>query len=171
VEDDLVQFKNLGEFFYRKLKNTARPIHGSAEMVSPVDGTVLITGKINSGEEMIKQIKNVSYSVNALLGDRDTKYSSSKEKKLYYAVIYLAPGDYHRFHSPVSWQISNLRHFAGEMLSVSPWIVSKIPNLFVLNERIACLGEWRHGFFAFVPVIVLIDLLNRLLQQTLEIFT
>ena len=98
---------------------------------------------------VIDKIKNTSYSVNALLGDREAKYNS---KELFYAVIYLAPGDYHRFHSPTMWKISTLRHFAGEMLSVYPKLVSLIPNIFVLNERIALLGEWRHGFFAFVPV-------------------
>ena len=113
---------------------------------------MLHLGTIDSGNEMIEQIKNVSYSVNALIGDKETQYSTSKEKKLYYAVIYLAPGDYHRFHSPAIWNVSQLRHFAGEMLSVSPTIVSWIPYIFVLNERIALLGEWKHGFFSFIPV-------------------
>ncbi len=98
---------------------------------------------------MIEQIKNVSYSVNALLGNKDSKLTI--KRKLYFAVLYLAPGDYHRFHSPTVWTLSQLRHFAGEMFSVSPGIVSKIPSIFVLNERIAMLGEWRHGFFSMIP--------------------
>ncbi|KZT58432.1 phosphatidylserine decarboxylase [Calocera cornea HHB12733] len=72
--------------------------------------------------------------------------------RLYYAVVYLAPGDYHRFHSPASWVVEKRRHFSGELFSVNPWLVSRLPNLFVLNERVALLGKWRHGFFAFVPV-------------------
>jgi phosphatidylserine decarboxylase len=27
-----------------------------------------------------------------------------------------------------------------------------VENLFVLNERVAMLGRWRHGFFGMVPV-------------------
>ena len=34
---------------------------------------------------------------------------------LYYVVVYLAPGDYHRFHSPASWVAEKRRHFAGEI--------------------------------------------------------
>ncbi|GAA5894566.1 hypothetical protein JCM6882_004851 [Rhodosporidiobolus microsporus] len=72
--------------------------------------------------------------------------------KLCFAVIYLAPGDYHRFHSPASWVVERRRHFAGELFSVSPWMVGKLADLFVLNERVALLGRWRHGFFSMIPV-------------------
>lgn len=34
-------------------------------------------------------------------------------KGLYYCVIYLRPGDYHRIHSPVDWNAMVRRHFAG----------------------------------------------------------
>ncbi|KAM0747544.1 phosphatidylserine decarboxylase [Meredithblackwellia eburnea MCA 4105] len=72
--------------------------------------------------------------------------------KLFFTVIYLAPGDYHRFHSPTSWVVERRRHFAGELFSVSPWMANKLQDLFVLNERVALLGKWRHGFFSMVPV-------------------
>ena len=71
---------------------------------------------------------------------------------LYYAVVYLAPGDYHRFHSPVSWVVERRRHFAGELYSVSPFLVRNLPGLFTLNERVVLLGRWRWGFFSFTPV-------------------
>ncbi|WFD33638.1 phosphatidylserine decarboxylase [Malassezia cuniculi] len=72
--------------------------------------------------------------------------------KLFFCVIYLAPGDYHRFHSPVSWVVEARRHIAGDLYSVSPYVANRLPNLFLLNERVALLGRWRHGFFGMVPV-------------------
>lgn len=71
---------------------------------------------------------------------------------LYYCVIYLAPGDYHRFHSPVSWVVESRRHFAGELYSVSPYLQRTLPGLFTLNERVVLLGRWRWGFFSYIPV-------------------
>lgn len=71
---------------------------------------------------------------------------------LFFAVVYLAPGDYHRFHSPTSWVVEKRRHFAGELYSVAPYVAKRLHNLFVLNERVALLGRWRYGFFSMVPV-------------------
>lgn len=71
---------------------------------------------------------------------------------LYYVVVYLAPGDYHRFHSPTSWIVESRRHFAGELYSVSPYLQRTLPGLFTLNERIVLLGRWRWGFFSLTPV-------------------
>lgn len=35
---------------------------------------------------------------------------------LFFSVIYLAPGDYHRFHSPTAWVVEKRRHFVGMLL-------------------------------------------------------
>lgn len=90
------------------------------------------------------------------LGDGSSSawfYSSKKQPtNLYYFVVYLAPGDYHRFHSPASWVASARRHFAGELYSVSPYLQRTLPGLFTLNERVVLLGRWRWGFFSFTPV-------------------
>ena len=81
-----------------------------------------------------------------------TSWFTIPQKRLFFCVIYLAPGDYHRFHSPVSWVVEQRRHFAGELYSVSPWLQSRLKNLFVLNERVVLLGRWRHGMFSMTPV-------------------
>lgn len=90
------------------------------------------------------------------LAERPWYYSWSTKSKaptsLYYMVVYLAPGDYHRFHSPVSWVAERRRHFAGELFSVSPYLQRTLPGLFTLNERVVLLGRWRWGFFSYTPV-------------------
>lgn len=79
-------------------------------------------------------------------------YTNPSSKELFFIVIYLAPGDYHRFHSPANWVAELRRHFVGELYSVAPYFQSRLSNLFVLNERVALLGKWKHGFFSMTPV-------------------
>ncbi|KAJ5091267.1 Phosphatidylserine decarboxylase-like protein [Penicillium alfredii] len=87
-------------------------------------------------------------------GDGTPWYAPKKAANhaLFYVVIYLAPGDYHRFHSPTPWVVESRRHFAGELYSVSPYLQRHLPGLFTLNERVALLGRWRWGFFSYTPV-------------------
>lgn len=253
--EDLTQYKSLGDFFYRKLKDGVRPV-ANAPLVSPADGTILHFGTIK--DLRVEQVKGITYSLDALLGvetpttppsakipfanadhevvlhrefaeingieyslsrligsngaasqtsgdltprtdtaPKDTSSSfgettdasvvnskdfaqnmldsvevaaemgarQSMERRrsasgtnvkpgnaLFFSVIYLAPGDYHRFHSPTAWVVEKRRHFIGELFSVSPYIAKRLHNLFVLNERVALLGRWKFGFFSMVPV-------------------
>ena len=70
----------------------------------------------------------VRYSLRTFLGANASSElpACRKGNRLYHAVIYLAPGDYHGFHSPVDWMVEKRRHFHGELLSVSPSVVSQI---------------------------------------------
>lgn len=77
---------------------------------------------------------------------------NDNNNELFHCVLYLAPGDYHRFHSPTDWNVKFRRHFPGELLSVNPSIASWIRNLFVLNERVTYVGNWAHGFFSMTAV-------------------
>ncbi|OLL24267.1 Phosphatidylserine decarboxylase proenzyme 1, mitochondrial [Neolecta irregularis DAH-3] len=97
----------------------------------------------NAEKKTADLLKEVGFQTAAQLGQGND---------LYFVVVYLAPGDYHRFHSPVNWVVEKRRHFAGELFSVSPWMAKRLGNLFVLNERVVLLGRWRHGFFSMTPV-------------------
>ncbi|KAL1900215.1 phosphatidylserine decarboxylase 1 [Sporothrix stenoceras] len=104
-----------------------------------------------------QSVRPSAKSISEVQADLDLPWYTqllSKDKKsaLYYAVIYLAPGDYHRFHSPTNWVVERRRHFAGELYSVSPYLQRTLPGLFTLNERVVLLGRWRWGFFSYIPV-------------------
>lgn len=108
--------------------------------------------------EIIGRYANVAYEMGsgalpAILQRHSPGHSGIGDgNKLFFCVVYLAPGDYHRFHSPTNWVVERRRHFRGELYSVSPYVAKRLSNLFVLNERVALLGRWRHGFFSMIPV-------------------
>jgi phosphatidylserine decarboxylase len=93
-----------------------------------------------------------SKQINKVTKDLRSTTEGSDDKELFYAVIYLAPGDYHRYHSPTNWVVTLRRHFVGELYSVAPYFQRTLSNLFVLNERVSLLGYWKYGFMSMTPV-------------------
>ncbi|KAF7409634.1 hypothetical protein HZH68_004015 [Vespula germanica] len=169
VAGDLSGFPTLVDFFVRPLKEETRPIAKDTNMVSPSDGTVLHFGPVTSCR--VEQVKGMTYDLRHFLGDIDLQESKEKiiyteedNKKyvksllknpmnqLYQITVYLAPGDYHRFHSPTDWEIEFRRHFQGKLLSVNPKIARFLPDLFSLNERVVYIGKWAEGFMAYAAV-------------------
>ncbi|XP_075391171.1 phosphatidylserine decarboxylase proenzyme, mitochondrial isoform X1 [Tenrec ecaudatus] len=165
--EDLGHYRNLSEFFRRKLKPQARPVCGLHCVISPSDGKILSFGQVKNCE--VEQVKGVTYSLEAFLGPRtsaedlsfppDTSSPSFKSRlvtregnELYHCVIYLAPGDYHCFHSPTDWTVSHRRHFPGSLMSVNPGMARWIKELFCHNERVVLTGDWKHGFFSLTAV-------------------
>lgn len=164
---DLDSYANLGQFFRRRLKDGVRVVQEGECLVSPCDGKVLHWGQVGHGG-LVEQVKGVSYKLEHFLGQSKDPTGVALEPVttaeqpsadndlpptcLYQCVLYLAPGDYHCFHSPADWQLTTRRHFPGELLSVSPGIVKRVQGLFSLNERVAYLGRWKHGFFSMTAV-------------------
>ena len=77
---------------------------------------------------------------------------NSLENCLHQCVIYLAPGDYHKFHSPTDWEIYYRRHFPGNLFSVNQRVVKKLREIYNLNERVVYYGKWEYGFFSMTAV-------------------
>ncbi|XP_077353559.1 phosphatidylserine decarboxylase proenzyme, mitochondrial isoform X2 [Festucalex cinctus] len=168
--EDLRHYRNLGEFFRRRLKESARPLCSASCLVCPADGRIVHLGRVLNSE--VEQVKGVTYSLENFLGPQDGRRShvtpasasesadssfrdgllTSPDNDLFHVVVYLAPGDYHRFHSPADWTVALRRHFTGSLLSVSPGVAGRVKALFCLNERVALSGRWRHGFFSLTAV-------------------
>ncbi|XP_021446393.2 phosphatidylserine decarboxylase proenzyme, mitochondrial isoform X4 [Oncorhynchus mykiss] len=169
--EDLIQYRNLGEFFRRKLKPAVRPVCNSHCVISPADGKILHFGRVRNCE--VEQVKGVTYSLETFLGPHTwaeaincTIKPSNEEdpssfqdllvtkegNELFHCVVYLAPGDYHCFHSPTDWRVAHRRHFPGSLMSVNPGVARWIKELFCHNERVVLSGEWTHGFFSLTAV-------------------
>ena len=133
--DSLTQYTSLGDFFTRRLKPGMRPICLESPVVSPADGKITWQGKYSGG--FLQQVKGVHYSLNYFLGLENSEgsyrkiHASTDDYKrlmfhkegtsLFQCVIYLAPGDYHRFHSPADWTITKRRY------TVRHSIIQKMP--------------------------------------------
>ncbi|EHH20165.1 phosphatidylserine decarboxylase proenzyme, mitochondrial isoform X2 [Chlorocebus sabaeus] len=165
--EDLHHYRNLSEFFRRKLKPQARPVCGLHSVISPSDGKILNFGQVKNCE--VEQVKGVTYSLESFLGPRTytedlpfppaascdsfkNQLVTREGNELYHCVIYLAPGDYHCFHSPTDWTVSHRRHFPGSLMSVNPGMARWIKELFCHNERVVLTGDWKHGFFSLTAV-------------------
>lgn len=71
---------------------------------------------------------------------------------MYYVTIYLAPGDYHRFHSPCDWELAFRRHIFGYLQGVFKWNLIRKREVFSTNERVAYFGKWKYGALHYVAV-------------------
>ena len=154
TEEDLAKYRSLNDFFRRSVKPELRPL-GNGLLVSPADGVVQVCGQLSN--DRIEQVKGYSYTLAAFVGEDLAKHLNNRPKKspdgqLYYCVIYLSPADCHQFYSPAQWNIDLRRHITGYLLGVNKKVVTKVPHLFSINERVLLTGEWEHGFFSMTPV-------------------
>jgi len=176
-EQDLTAFPNLCAFFQRSLKPGIRPVADTC-VTSPADGRVLHLGPVDG--DLLEQVKGVTYSLDGFFGPQSTSEEHKElvpsdflenpaDNKLFQCIIYLAPGDYHKYHSPADWTVSSRRHFPGELFSVQPTIARWLKGLFSLNERAVYQGRWKHGFFSMSPVgAVNVGSINVVFDKDLE---
>ena len=104
--------------------------------VSPCDGKVLTCGVVDSSRH-IEQIKGVTYQLDRFLGSSSLEESHHNPQTcLHHVIIYLAPGDYHHFHSPTDWTVQTRRHFPGVFHTVACVSVISIHVHFVCQHCI-----------------------------------
>lgn len=140
LDPNFKSYRSLGDFFFRRIKENARRVEG-AYITSPADGKVLTTGKFDGKEGV--SVKGVLYSQLSQLFA-----APINSLGLNYCIIYLAPGDYHRFHAPVDkMRIESRIHVPGSLLSVNPAIVERMPTVFTDNERVSLLCKENEGKF------------------------
>jgi len=123
-------FDNFNDFFTRKLKNDARPVDTSSDIVvSPADGKILAYADISNSWFIIKGYR---FDVSSFL---DNPGLAQKYHDGTLLIIRLAPMDYHRFHFPVSGNSSPNKKIDGDYYSVNPFALRKKAEIFCLNKR------------------------------------
>ncbi len=130
--DPVESYKSFNQFFYRKLKPSARPIAAGAEVaVFPADGRHLAIQDLNATDQFY--IKGQRFDLAKFLGDSQLAEEFAGGSVL---ISRLCPVDYHRYHFPVSGEASAAQILDGSLRSVSP---------LALRRRLAILWENRRA--------------------------
>lgn len=124
------EFNNFNDFFTRKLKDNVRPVDTSFNtVVSPADGKILAYADISNSDFVIKGFR---FDVSSFL---DNPVLAQKYRNGALFIIRLAPVDYHRFHFPVSGNLTPDKKVEGYYYSVNPFALRKKAEIFCLNKR------------------------------------
>ncbi|KAJ0961936.1 hypothetical protein J5N97_029764 [Dioscorea zingiberensis] len=159
----LEKYASLQEFFIRALKEGARPVDEDPNcLVSPVDGTVLRVGELGVDKDLHDNPSELSttedtskrswWRLSLASPKIRNPIPSCQMEGVFYCVLYLHPGDYHRVHSPVDWNVFVRRHFSGNLFPVNEPYTRTITNLHIENERVVLEGQWREGFMALTAI-------------------
>ncbi|KIM74861.1 hypothetical protein PILCRDRAFT_691729 [Piloderma croceum F 1598] len=135
ILDPIDPFKTFNEFFYRKLKPSARPIElpdDPYRLVSGADRQLMAFESVNEATRL--WIKGREFTVARLLGDaykgRAARYAGGAV-----AIFRLAPRDYHRFHSPVDGTIGPMTSISGEYYTINPQAIRTALDVYGKNVR------------------------------------
>ncbi|UOF02117.1 archaetidylserine decarboxylase [Bdellovibrio reynosensis] len=130
AEKSYNEYTSIGDFFVRRLKSGIRPI-GEGFAVHPADSKITQCAAIDGGT--LIQAKGITYSLKGFTQDPEA------EKKWaggMFMTYYLCPTDYHRVHSPVDGEITDVRYMPGQLWPVNEWSTTNIKDLFTVNERV-----------------------------------
>ncbi|KAJ7111800.1 phosphatidylserine decarboxylase-domain-containing protein [Mycena epipterygia] len=135
ILEPLDSFKTFNQFFYRKLKPSARPIEQPDDpyrLVSAADCRFMAFESVTEATRL--WIKGREFTVGRLLGDA-YKHEADRYAGGALAIFRLAPQDYHRFHSPVDGKIGNMTYIAGEYYTVNPQAIRTALDVYGENAR------------------------------------
>ena len=148
-KSEVNEFSNFEDFFTRKLLPESRYIDSSTskEIISPVDGIIVSSGKIE-GETLI-QAKGINYSLKNLVQNQEIE---DFFKEGWFVTIYLAPSNYHRIHFPCSGEIKKTQYLRGDLNSVNLSAIRKIDSLYARNERTLLYLESKELNYAIINI-------------------
>jgi phosphatidylserine decarboxylase len=129
--ESVASYGSFNDFFYRKLKPSARPIDADpCSVVFPADGRHLLIEDIAACDSFF--IKGMHFDLGELLGDEALARRYAKGSML---ISRLCPVDYHRFHFPCDGISSAPVLLNGPLYSVSPIALKQRPSILWENKR------------------------------------
>ena len=129
------QFKTFNEFFYRKLKRSARPCSAPSDphiIVSPADCRSVVFNKLDDAQRI--WVKGREFSTERLLGAAYPQ-DAKRYKGGALGIMRLAPQDYHRFHIPVDGIMGEPKLIDGEYYTVNPMAIRSALDVYGENIR------------------------------------
>lgn len=135
-------------------------ILSSTVLFSPADSVLTSYGVFSFPYMQTLTCKGLVYSASDLLipDSADDKMCLCKDTILHWAVFYLSPGDYHRFHAPCDLLVTRCKHAHGDLLPVNSLFLPRVKGLLAANERVILSGSYRLEeyidplYFAYVAV-------------------
>lgn len=125
------EFTSFNDFFYRELKDGARPIDFSQDILtSPADGKILVFEDLEKEKEFY--IKGDKFTLEEFFANKEL---AEKYRYGVFMIVRLAPIDYHRFHFPTDGVISKSRLVDGAYYSVSTHAIKKNFRILCENKR------------------------------------
>lgn len=146
IKYPLSSFETFYDFFTREIKITTRPL-AKKGLVCPADSRIMDWGKIKIDTSM--RIKGKKYTVSELI---DNKKISKEYKNGTYINLYLAPYNYHRFHTPLAGTIKNIKHIDGSLFPVNDWGITNVESLYSKNKRVVVTLETAVGEIKYIAV-------------------
>ncbi|WP_291564331.1 MULTISPECIES: phosphatidylserine decarboxylase [unclassified Clostridium] len=130
-EKSIDEYTSFNDFFYRKLKPTAREINKDKNIfISPSDSRLLSIDNIDENHSF--KVKGFDYSLKEILGSKEL---ADKYKGGICLIFRLCPTDYHRFHFIDNGTCSSTTKIKGNYYSVSPIALEKVSKVFTSNKR------------------------------------
>jgi len=133
--EPLDSYKTFNEFFFRKLKPSARSPASEDPRIflSPTDCRLMAFPTISLATEL--WIKGKDFSVERLFDDAEL----AKEFEGGSLCIFrLAPQDYHRYHSPCNGKFKKIKETGSHLFTVNPMAVREDFPVYTENKRYVC---------------------------------
>ena len=127
-------FRSFNEFFYRKLKPSARPIAPDPDVpVFPADGRHFGFQDISRWEGVF--VKGQFFDLRKLVRDEEL---AERYRDGTMVLSRLCPVDYHRFHFPTAGVPDRAVLINGPLYSVNPIALRRNIHIFTENKRAYC---------------------------------